>query len=626
MSSTSTSARADSANHTAIFQSTFRPYLDYVQKWHERIRFLSPQAPIKPEDAPIRELFVQPKLTPLLFEGDAVRPELYEPNRTGYLLKDLFAGGRKRLIILGLPGSGKSTLVDYWVYWLCKGGWPEDIVPHYLKDVLPLPLILRELDLGSWLLGSESDEKWLDKLLDAFLERPEAEHIRHLSNPKAELYKLMEQGQVLIMADGYDEIGGNIEIQKRVKQALHYCLSRYQKIFFIATARLDDYFKNESESQIHNLPWPINTPSYTSRLSNQFKIPIFQILPFSKENIEQYANKWAIRHNLKGKNSQRWGQDFVEWVFNKSEIISLARIPLTLNLMTESMKSLENLQELDIIKIYETVFNKYLKTINQALKSAGKPELSIEDEKKLDNFFTSMGFKLQEKYASTSNNEISASNKINEPLASKNTHDSLTPSPLLFKRNSISDELKITELSDIENISFLLGRRDGFFVPRGEEWFMFTSLTFQESFAGKYLNKYPIKDEMEKTGNHYWHNPWKFCYLYSTNQNRTQLTKDLFKDLFEKNAEGDKPSNSRPREIRADLFADLEINNLLGLPENEGYSILLNYFESVQKRIITDDNNSQFGKTYCNVSAWERIWSSENKYRPKLQEDLIKKR
>src|SRR6185369_9295082 len=165
-----------------------RPYLDDVRAWHGYVRFLGLPTLQDNPDTPIDNLFVPPLLAEFAVSPDT--DPLSWPQGS-----DILAMIKKstRLVILGDPGGGKTTLIN-WLAWLLASG-RTGVIPEWLDGVIPLPIVLRELDLIE--VGN------FESLLGAFLKRPVAEKLRQKSEL---LHNLFQQGKVMVLVDGFDEV------------------------------------------------------------------------------------------------------------------------------------------------------------------------------------------------------------------------------------------------------------------------------------------------------------------------------------------------------------------------------------------------------------------------------------
>ena len=169
---------------------TLRAYLKNLRDWHGYVRFLGlPDRRDKP-DILIDRLFVEPLLTRRHVWPDEDPASWIDEAKTIF---DILKAGRP-LVLLGDPGTEKTTLVNYLVWLLSRptvdtwtkrmGGW-----------LLPVPMMLREQRVR----GITT----FDRLLGIFFNHPKSEPLR-----KSEyLYQMLEEGRALILLDGIDEIG-----------------------------------------------------------------------------------------------------------------------------------------------------------------------------------------------------------------------------------------------------------------------------------------------------------------------------------------------------------------------------------------------------------------------------------
>jgi len=176
-------------------------YFDSVRDWHGYIRFLGlPHLRDNP-DVPIENLFVEPRVSRRHIHPDTP-PKRWPKTQRAI---DAFAENR-RLVLLGDPGSGKSTLVS-WIAWQFarpeRNDWTRRFGP-----LVPLPMVLRELRI-------DESITW-DTLLDRFLEHAMAEPLREKRDVLADL---LARGQAFIMLDGVDEIT-SVDVRKALRKAV----------------------------------------------------------------------------------------------------------------------------------------------------------------------------------------------------------------------------------------------------------------------------------------------------------------------------------------------------------------------------------------------------------------------
>ena len=131
-------------------------------------------------------------------------------------------GGRRGLVILGDPGSGKTTHLKRLLLWLIRQG-PETVgLPAGMVPVF-LPLRnLRDLDSG----------------LDAFIEDELASP--HLRLEEGFGRRLLERGNLLLLFDGLDEVADS-EDRTKVSRWIEGAMAAHPDSRFVVTCRYAGY-------------------------------------------------------------------------------------------------------------------------------------------------------------------------------------------------------------------------------------------------------------------------------------------------------------------------------------------------------------------------------------------------
>jgi hypothetical protein len=183
-------------------------YLGSVREVHGAVKFLGLPQLKDNRDICIDRLFVDPFRTPRYIAPESDPAEW----RDNAPLLDALADER-RLVLLGDPGAGKSTVVN-WVAWQLAQERPGPWAVA-LEMVIPIPLILRDLSIGPGVT-------W-EALLAAFLHQPLGKHLG-----QERLEHLLQAGQAFVALDGLDEIG-NVAVRRDLRDAVQWGMRRYKR-------------------------------------------------------------------------------------------------------------------------------------------------------------------------------------------------------------------------------------------------------------------------------------------------------------------------------------------------------------------------------------------------------------
>jgi HEAT repeat protein len=126
-----------------------------------------------------------------------------------------------KLVVLGQPGTGKTTLLKYLALTFAQGRWPDyarQSLEHLIPIFVPLPLF------------AESSHDMISYLVELF-----AEH----DFPHADRFieEKLQNGECLLLLDGLDQVAD----QSRVSSELDRFAVDYSRNHVIVTSRLLDY-------------------------------------------------------------------------------------------------------------------------------------------------------------------------------------------------------------------------------------------------------------------------------------------------------------------------------------------------------------------------------------------------
>lgn len=433
----------------SILEDTrLRPYLDDVRVWHGYMRHLGLPTIQGHPDTPLTDLFVAPALAerPVSPESD---PKDWPEG------KDILAllSERRRLVVLGDPGSGKSTLVN-WLAWLCAGG-AASVLPEAMRDLLPLPMLARELRLRG--------VSKFAQLIDAFLARPVAEKLR---DKRDAIVERLEHGRALILIDGIDEV--SIDDRESLRRAVLDCWKRHPALYLVATSRIVGY----DECALDLPPEEASTPDDSLGFLRHEKLDSAQktvyVMPFNPPRVAAFAQHWYRLRSLRPLADQD-AASFLHAVQRDDTVRTLARTPQLLTLMALVFRVRAQLPDGRAL-LYDMITEAYLESIDQTR------HLGVEDRypwREKRRWLARIGFEMQLLRSRDDGDErdMLANREQVVEWVRKAMHNSGYPADAVFAQNYLD----------------WVARRSGLLLPRGEGLFSFVHLSFQEYFSALHL-------------------------------------------------------------------------------------------------------------------------------------------
>ena len=360
-------------------------------------------------------------------------------------------GGWSRVVLLGEPAHGKSTLVQ-WITWqfavarLRPGrtsGWPAQLSQGD-NPWLPLPFILRGLPIRD---GITWDELW-----QAFLNE---NNQRPLTD--AVLRPLLDEGRVLFLLDGLDEIG-NPAARRSLRDAVHEGIARHPDCRWLLTSRIVGY----DEVPFHR--W-----GSLEVVPNQLlMITPWYLAPFDDERIRRFVHNWYVCRAKSDDDVKRRTENLLEAVFSDLATTGLARVPFLLMLMATVHRNNVTLPN-GQAKLYRLITDAYVET---RPKTAGL-SLGTCSPTQQWGCLTRVAMSMQQRRASAAN-------------------DGAATEALFAGTEDMRAWLMAALDGDAGRAREFLGhltRRTGLLLPRGEDRFAFIHLSFLEFFVAWFLKQ-----------------------------------------------------------------------------------------------------------------------------------------
>ncbi len=460
-------------------------YLSEVLKWHGYVRFLGLPHLQENPDVAIDRLYVQPQVCTSPISADTT---LENWPQTESALAALERD--RRLVLLGDPGSGKSTLIN-WLAW-SFASQIDDRWCQRMGPLVPIPLVLRELHLSS--VNSFAD------LLSAWL--------RHgvsapLSDHPEVLDSLLASGQALILLDGIDEIVDQ-SLRKRLRQAVWEGMQHFPDCVWLLTSRLIGYddvpFDRIVESRDINTLSHFND-SFDSKLvarsdilarireKDSFQAEGFPkrlyLSPFNDAQIEAFACNWYVLRETSTLEAERKARELIARIRENPYTQRLARTPNLLTMMALIYRVLANLPHGKAL-LYEEIAKAYLQSIDEHRRLNTSLDFPLEQKKR---WLAHVGFQLQLRRNESKQNEPSDQ----AILAEENE-------VLAWINAAMADSSYAADSAFASAYLKLIGERSGLLLPRGEGRYAFIHLSFQEYFAALYLSELIISPEWAAEG------------------------------------------------------------------------------------------------------------------------------
>jgi hypothetical protein len=492
-----------------LYASTLRSKFGFV-------RFVGLPTQGGPEDTPIQELFVEPALCQQRIDPVS-DPEQWPA--TTPLVEAVIA--HPRLVALGDPGSGKSTLISWIVYNLLSR--ESNPLKDALGALVPITLVLRDLELTGRPIWSD--------VLAAFVKHPAGQALGSIDRVKT----LLERGHAIVLVDGLDE-AGDIATRRAISEAVDALMVAFPYARCIITSRVVGYddaaLREQAELPAHGpgasgetsiARWLSRVESLDRRefagesvfaslfTRDQFfremitsvghlskgslpprtaVVSRYYVTPFNDERISLFVRNWHERHETDRSSRSQRVADLLAALDRSHAVKALARIPNMLTMIALVYRVYVQLPD-GRAQLYERIAQAYLESIDIARKlpTLGHP---LTDMKRWLGY---VAFQMQRlRFAEDAN--VTVVVRDGKPVDADGGRDG----GILVSRERllawIAFAMQHNGSSRIADIggsaaAFVdwIARRAGLILPRSEDLFAFTHLSFQEYFAAWFLHE-----------------------------------------------------------------------------------------------------------------------------------------
>ncbi|MRG49026.1 SMEK domain-containing protein [Chitinophaga sp. SYP-B3965] len=329
-----------------------------------------------------------------------------------------------RLVILGDPGSGKSTILKYLAYDICTNRTKK------LQYAELLPVLIKGSEYAKYLAASyKSLAEFIIDQLDRKYE--------HLFAEK------LEKSQLIVLIDGIDEIN-RIKLRHDVVERINAFIAQYPEIKIIVSSRIVGYKEVQLNAHFHHL----------------------QVGRFGHEQIQQFVSNWfAAIMGDKGDHNNT--DDLLRAISRNKSVYELAGSPLLLTIIALIHYQGNTLPE-KRVALYEVATSTFLENwVRQ--REPSKP--ANFDKEMLIEMLSPISFHIHQNYTTGLISESELKGLLLEEYRKIN--------PKLSTKEEKSDVRDIIEfLREDAGFLFEKGRNE-----QGEAMFGFVHQTFQEYFA-----------------------------------------------------------------------------------------------------------------------------------------------
>ena len=517
-----------------------RAYLTNVQRRHRYVRLQGLPNRDRP-NLPIELMFVHPLVSPRPISLDSNANDWMPQRESVYAALERY----RRLLLLGDPGIGKTTLFNRLARDLTFAPSSGPFVKRF-GWVLPVPMVLRGLPLGS--------ATTFDGLLNAFLSQPVGEPLRDGDY----LCSMLQEGRVLLLLDGIDELGSK-EARLHLRAAVFDGMRRYPDCLWLLSSRIVGYGEAAFEGK------QLAEPGQEGNNTTDPDAPLIgkrYIAPFDMRRIRRFVHNW---YALRDADAHKEGRavDLVSAIRRDESLRRLARTPNILALMA-LVHRMEAILPHQRSVLYQRIAEAYLESIDKH-KGIGESALDLPHKRM---WLSRVGYEMQcrREHGADGDLLVSCDDVLhwidNEMGRSKAFGDLPTPA---------------------EFLSFV-GGRSGLFIPRGNDQYAFSHLSFQEYFAavalegevtgfkwvkeGRSSLEFNAADVVAWAGQPAWLET--FCFLFELLADRPEWHSELLNCVF-----GDSFSSLYEIDVSDELFnlgylaARLAVNPYSGLSEKE---------------------------------------------------------
>lgn len=384
------------------------------------------------------------------------------------------------MVVLGDPGSGKSTLVKLITY--SFGRSEPTPLSRRFGPLLPIPIILRDYHVTEWRSESDMLADFVGKLDEGIRNEVTVEW----------LLAAMREGRAFLMLDGLDEVGNHESRLKLVDNVVNPLLTLITEGYALITSRivgfdgalfrgrLIDLNEDILSDPEMELEFGQSYPEFMARVTRTAQkikdkiegstesaplLTRYYVAPFAESDAEQFITRWYTTRERNRERRREGIRSLSAALQQNDRIKRLATNPSLLTLMALVHRVTAHLPS-GRVKLYDKIVEAYLETI-QVYRKLEQYPASLDQMKR---WLARVGWEMH---------SLRGRQGYSDLLVGREVILNWLTEAIGVDRPDAEEEAR----------QFLdyVARRSGLLIERGTEQFSFVHLTFQEYFAAFYL-------------------------------------------------------------------------------------------------------------------------------------------
>lgn len=349
-------------------------------------------------------------------------------------LEKILIESNNNIVILGQPGSGKTTSVKYIINSIL-------LDEHFLKGVYAIPIVirLRNLNRENSLLAENQIGGIYKKLAQIFGLKFKFKNQEDLSsNKKSEeelisklIPNILENQKILLILDGFDELT-NERTRDLVIEEIKDLAKSLNTVNFLITSRGADFKIKIENTQI------------------------YEINELNDDQISEFSFKWFEDENL--------SKTFIQELKQKTPYNDFYRRPLLLTHLASIYSKSQEIPDKPKL-IYQTIIELVLKEWNEIQGVKRKSKYSSFTVSRKREFLASLAFFLTIMY----NKSVFSIREISDIY------------------NFINSKFSELPLEEVDEVIEEIESHNGIILKSGHDSFEFSHLTLQEYLVADYI-------------------------------------------------------------------------------------------------------------------------------------------